>query len=278
MKKTTFIIALTLLQGCFHADKEPIEDGQLDPVSEYRLNDTGMTSRLDETVDAEGNSSFFFVDSASSTLSGQDADHGRDISNSDSTDGHAGFSFTKLDITGNELVAQEDDYQTTPWHCVHDNVTGLTWEVKHNTGLQNSIHRFTWYDTDSLTNGGNSGAIGDSSTCGGELNSCNTQMYTAAINTLNSTGLCNHSDWRLPTREELRSLIHYGKEKGSQMIDTNYFPFSAPTDHWTSQTALYADFNGSMAWEVHFEGGHSEAHAKQSAHIAVRLVRGPVQK
>lgn len=50
---------------------------------------------------------------------------GLSVNNNDDSDGHAGFSFTKLDANGNELLANATD-----WSCVKDNVTGLIWEVK----------------------------------------------------------------------------------------------------------------------------------------------------
>ncbi|MCI5126042.1 MAG: DUF1566 domain-containing protein, partial [Candidatus Electrothrix sp. AR5] len=56
------------------------------------------------------------------------------------TDGHAGFSFTKLAVNGNELVATE-----TSWVCVQDNVTGLVWSPDQGgpvswTGTQEAVN------------------------------------------------------------------------------------------------------------------------------------------
>ncbi|MCP3952026.1 MAG: hypothetical protein GY697_07375, partial [Desulfobacterales bacterium] len=86
------------------------------------LNDTGIDWGGEYT---SGNNS----DCTSNTVP-QDCDQGRDASNNNNSDGHAGFSFTKLDANGNPLVDQSIDYATTPWSCVKDNVTGLVWEVK----------------------------------------------------------------------------------------------------------------------------------------------------
>ncbi len=78
------------------------------------------------------------------------------------------------------------------------------------------------------------------------------------------------------------------------LIDLHYFPYTQPSNHWTSQTGagercpLYdQDFNkigeidGGNAWEVHFDKGHAETHWKfddrltGAVQIYVRLVRGP---
>ncbi|MCI5137654.1 MAG: DUF1566 domain-containing protein [Candidatus Electrothrix sp. AR1] len=62
------------------------------------LNDTGITTPVGSTGK-------------------DDANYGRDLTNNDSSDGHAGFSFTSRSST-----------------CVLDNVTGLAWEVKTDDG------------------------------------------------------------------------------------------------------------------------------------------------
>ena len=71
-------------------------------------------------------------------VTAQDCSHGRDTTHNDNSDGHAGFSYTKLDSNGKPLPDQTVDYATTPWACVKDNVTGLIWEVKTDDGGQSS--------------------------------------------------------------------------------------------------------------------------------------------
>ena len=78
--------------------------------------------------------------SATTDISAQDCSHGRDATHNDDWDGHAGFSFTKLDRNGNPLPAA-----ATSWSCVRDNVTGLTWEVKTNDGgIHDKDNTYWW--------------------------------------------------------------------------------------------------------------------------------------
>ena len=262
---------LILISGCFHAG-----EGNTDRSSQSRpLNDTGVTVYIEEIDNGNGTYSYTLSNNVSAGLPGTDASHGRDVQYPDASDGEGGFNYTKLDSNGQALTDQATDYALTPWRCVKDNTTGLIWEVKTSADLQDARNRYTWYNEDTNSNGGHAGYVGDSSSCYSTLSSCDTAQYINAINSLNSVGLCGFKDWRLPTREELRSILHYGKPTGSAMIDTNYFPNTEATDHWTSQTAVYATEDASMAWEVHFEAGFSEAHSKGSKHVAVRLVRGP---
>jgi hypothetical protein len=109
------------------------------------------------------------------------------------------FSFTKLDANG------EPPLDETTWSCVKDNVTGLIWEAKldSNGELRSKSSKFTWYNSDDTTNGGNVGDWGYACTAG----VCNTAQYVAEIN---RQALCGKTGWRLPTLEELRGLYDYG--------------------------------------------------------------------
>lgn len=75
----------------------------------------------------------------------QDAEFGRDADPTlnDATDGHAGFSFTKIAADGTALGAE-----ATNWVCVRDNVTGALWEVKTDGGLRDKSATYSWNELD----------------------------------------------------------------------------------------------------------------------------------
>jgi uncharacterized repeat protein (TIGR02543 family) len=206
---------------------------------------------------------------------GQDAHHGRDLpieaaANLRVGSGHAGFRFSKVSNGGAGL---SEDAQlgasVDEWGCTRDNVTGLVWEVKRDDAgdLRHHGHRYTWYDTNSPD--GNPGALGTTLSCVDTLGgaACNTENYVFAVN---AAGLCGHSDWRLPTAEELESVVDYSRE--APAIDTYFFPHAPGTQTWTRNPSASSTDN---AWFVHFEFGRvNDASTRGAAH-AVRLVRGP---
>jgi len=219
------------------------------------LNDTGITQCADNSSNnvACNNPSF----------PRQDAETGRDAQSGlgKAGAGPAGFDFTKLDSNGNPL-----DASVTSWDCVRDNVTGLIWEVKtDDNGLRDKDWTYTWYN-DLSPNGGNAGSTG-SNTCGGFLSSqCNTQAYTAAVNTL-TPKLCGFDGWRMPTREELRTIVN--SATFNPAIATSYFPRTV-NGYWSASP--YAPGAG-VAWFVDFYSGNDGASSKGN-YGAVRMVRG----
>jgi hypothetical protein len=142
------------------------------------------------------------------------------------------------------------------------------------SGLR-SGHTYSWYSTDPLNNGGDAGSLG-ANTCNSTLadppynNKCNTQNFVAAVN---AVGLCGASDWRLPARNELLSLVNSGQS--SLTIDANYFPNTGPAIYWARNSAISTI---TSAWGVSFGlvpsgAGSSTTSAKTTTYL-VRLVRG----
>jgi hypothetical protein len=252
-----------LLSGVFHPHGPlPPQPPSLPYVPFVPLNDTGITWGGSYP---SGNN----PGCTGEEIGAQDCSHGRDKTHNDNSDGHAGFSFTKLDANGVPLADQSVDYATTPWACVQDNVTGLIWEVKTNDGgLHDLNDSYTWYNTNPATNGGANGeAFPGGDTCEGYTSGnaatyCNTQAYVARVN---AAGWCGKSDWRMPTVKELEGIVSLGDNHAA--IDTAYFPDMPFSAVWSgSPLANYSN----RAWYV---GSYSYSD-NRDVNFQVRLVRG----
>ncbi|MBP8282815.1 MAG: DUF1566 domain-containing protein [Chromatiaceae bacterium] len=192
---------------------------------------------------------------------GQDAQDGRDATQDNDADGHAGFTFTKLDANGNALAAS-----ASAWSCVRDNVTGLIWEVKTDDGgPRDQYWIYTWYNPDPATNGGSAGTPDSTNNCYDPAR-CDTAKFAVDVN---QAGLCGASDWRLPNREELRSIVD-NSSRYLPTIDTAWFPNTYSDWYWSSSP----DANSTpVAWVVDFYFGTDGLNLKSEGR-PVRLVRG----
>ncbi len=210
--------------------------------SNSKLNDTGITWG---GVYPKGNNR-----TCTSNISApQDCHTGRDKS------GSTGFDFTRLDSNGSTHSGSA--YSTSPWSCVRDNVTGLVWEVKTNDG--------TIHDKDKTYKWGGISAIGKNhaSKEGTYYNDWN-----SLVNGAKNASLCGFNDWRVPKKEELRSIVHYGRHNPS--IDTAYFPNTVSSSFWSSSPNSY---NSNVSWYVFFGYGYDSYNYRNDGR-AVRLVRG----
>ena len=140
------------------------------------------------------------------------------------------MSFTKLDKNGNELPDS-----SSHWAMVRDNVTCLIWEVKTRYNKEN---KYTWQDA-----------------------------KDEFIRKLNSSRFGGYSDWRLPHREELRSIVDYGKYDPA--VNEQYFPYTMSSFYWSSSTTVG---HRDGAWGVYFNGGDGTPKSKSSKYF-VRAVR-----
>ncbi len=192
------------------------------------LNDTGQTQCVDGSNNLTTCSQANTGDGATGTagVPRQDGRFGRDAANLTKVGGGAaGFDYTRICWNGHAqgsgtctgtLVANTTDAATgspsTDWACTRDNVTNLVWSLRT--------------PIDSWTN-----ATGAS-------------FPNAGHNTPSRCGF--NSGWRMPTRRELLSLVHYGTYNPS--IDLNYFPSTSADSFWTSDTfAAPAPFNAWLA-------------------------------
>lgn len=222
------------------------------------LNDTGITLCGDYAVGGSGihnnDLACGVADAQGDPIPpGQDALHGRDATHNDDSDGHAGFSFTKLDGNGNPLPSD-----AAQWDCVRDNVTGLIWEAKtDDNGLHDKNWTYTWFEPDNSKNGGKAGTQNGGSCAG---SACDTYSYVQAVN---AQGWCGANDWRMPRRQELLSIADLHRVPA---IDVSYFISTA--DLWSATPS----HNGDFAWFVIFSDGSAYQWHKSNS-VFVRLVR-----
>jgi hypothetical protein len=87
---------------------------------------------------------------------------------------------------------------------------------------------------------------------------------------MNEQKLCGYSDWRLPTREEMETLIDYNTSAKHVTINTTYFPEAVPSWYWTATENSQRD---NFAWYVLFRNGIALNDLKERPKH-VRLVRG----
>lgn len=237
------------------------------PPAANGLNDTGVTSCTNAVNNDQPCDN---VAAGTDQYPGQDGERGRDTTHNDDADGHAGFSFTKLDASGAPLLDQAAMFSSSPWHCVLDNVTGMLWEVKTNDGgLHDVGWTYTWFSSNGSDNDNHTG-VSSGGSCA-EPGTCDTQKFVAAVNT---AVLCGREDWRLPTRVELMSLLDYGA-LSDVLIDTSRFPDHSGLTYWAAASSggNAWGFASSSAWSVSFHDGNVRLAPKRSSQ-SVRLVSG----
>jgi hypothetical protein len=170
------------------------------------------------------------------------------------------FDMTRLNQDGSENDGS--DYMSKPWDCVRDNQSGLVWEVKKTEpGLQNINNTYSWYDSDQTTNGGWAGKA-NAGTCTGS--NCDTESYIKAIN---AKKLCGLSDWYLPSRFELNTIVDISVPHPGPTFPKSFFPEALAGKYWTDTTFKT---RRASAWIWSFDYGSDSVVEKSEAH-SVRL-------
>lgn len=156
--------------------------------------------------------------------------------------------------------------------CVQDTLTGLMWEGKESSGPRSEKNNFTHFDS---TQKAQKWFVFDDSDptppTQAELNAAtNTLGYVKYVNQI---ALCGATDWRLPTVEELESLVD--SSRINPAIATDWFVNTGARWYWTaSPNLLYPHY----AWLVNFATGtasHSGLRGgmEDPLPVGVRLVR-----
>ena len=145
------------------------------------------------------------------------------------------IKYTKLDIQGAELPIL-----AKAWSMVKDNTTKLIWEVKTNDGtIHDKNNEYNWKDAQDI--------------------------FITEVNVEKFGGF---SDWRLPTIEELQSIVN--RETYDPAINTAYFPNTIPSGYWSSTTDAH---DTDYAWLVNFYYGVVSIYYRKSGTFYVRAVR-----
>ena len=127
------------------------------------------------------------------------------------------------------------------WSCVKDQQTGLFWQKHDPSSALHGHDTFTWYQPEQV-NSGSQRAHPDldwaDTTCFGfnpndTSSFCNSSAYAERVNQSN---YCGYSDWRLPTSEELLTLVDSTRVQQDirPRLDTRFFPFNDAILFWTS--------------------------------------------
>lgn len=122
------------------------------------------------------------------------------------------------------------------WLMTRDNVTGLIWELKT---ARNAGFAFDWPNA------------------------------IQQVEWMNEDRYGGFSDWRLPTRHELASLVNRGAQYPP--IDIEWFPNTANAGFWTSTQSVD---NPDKAWFVSFSSVGVVEDGDKSRAFRVRAVRG----
>ena len=203
-------------------------------VGTSKLPDTGITAA--QCYAAESDALVSCTSAAAIALNPkQDGMVGHDVTQSNYADGKLGFSYSTVGSYSKE-------------ECVKDNITGLTWEGKPTTGLRAASNIYTNFG-DNRT--------GDAS------------AYVAAVN---AAQLCGHSNWRLPTADELQGLVDYSVAHPGPTIDGTWFPNTPQSSYWTG-TGVAGAGGATVPWLVVFTNGYVGGFFGPGNHFYVRLVR-----
>ncbi|MDD2717370.1 MAG: DUF1566 domain-containing protein [Candidatus Wallbacteria bacterium] len=165
--------------------------------------------------------------------------HGEDMYGQNGCFSFNPMSYTKF-RTDLKPVPEESCWDEG-YRMVQDNNTGLIWEVKSpNPGdLNYCDDRYTWSDAQ--------------------------DVYLAKLNAQKYGGF---ADWRIPNKDELRSIVDYGKLNPS--VDLKYFPDCQVAFYWCAEDYQMQPYFG---WGIFFGLGSGIAYSKKVPRH-VRAVRG----
>lgn len=96
-----------------------------------------------------------------------------------------------------------------------------------------------------------------------------TRDWEEAMNYCEALELGGYSDWQLPSRRDLMTLVNYGVSHPS--IDTQAFPACRPSGYWSGSTG--GPYDADIAYRIDFAGGELLEGSKGASWFT-RCVRG----
>ena len=135
------------------------------------------------------------------------------------TFGRDTISLTNSNADGHLGLSYTPQPNSTNWQCTQDNVTGLIWQAS--PAINNGVANTGWSTYANLA------------------------AYVAQVN---QSALCGYSNWRLPTANELESLVDFSLTAGAA-ADAFGFPVMQPDRYWSGEPRVNTTTD---AWFVDF--------------------------
>jgi Protein of unknown function (DUF1566) len=189
-------------------------------------------------------------------------------------------SAAAIGSTGYSLVFKGcDDSNVAVYYdlteCVRDNATGLIWEGKTTAGLRASENKYNNFDSTSLLQipprtipwtFSSTLTLPARTPTQAEIDDPNNSV--GYKNNVNASNLCGYSDWHLPNKNELQSLVI---PTTPTLIDYVWFP---NTD-WDGQYCTSTQFENvqESAWSVQFydRGIYNQSHTSRDGYVLLQV-------
>lgn len=174
---------------------------------------------------------------------------------------HLSTRYIKRDLDGNELP-----FSATQWATITDKLTHLMWANNWNADDTFPIAQVTWHESSDIYCQEHHEATWN--------NGYNTENWLA---TINHHGWATHHDWRIPSIEELRTLLLKSRIAGKVQFDVQRYNQLFTDEHenkffWSSTN--YAEFSP-YAWGIYFFNGHDSNSNKTNGYY-IRAVRNVI--